>query len=329
MVLIMRMLGQNNTHEKKRSKYGFVFKIIIFVVLLISIMSFNIFDFIRVKVIDCFFFLTKPAQMLTELSSNMQLANDNSRIIDEIKTKNIALLHKVNELNYLKFENEKLRKLLQIEKFNGYDAIGAKINFNINYEKKENFVFINKGTSNGLKIGNAVINEKGLIGRITQIGNDWSQVMLVQNLGTKLPVLMTNSKVEALISGDSKDAIVEFVSENKEILDNDTVVTAGNGELFPRGIPIGIYKNKKISLFAITKNLDHVVVLKEKTQTKDDSKKIDPKYIPISSVKHTVKKSDQALNSTTTPTTNVIPVTENNQSKKSVEYQINKNKIDN
>lgn len=324
----MRMLGPNNTHEKKRSKYGFIFKIIIFVILLISIMSFNVFDFIRVKVIDCFFFLTKPAQMLTELSSNMQLANDNSKIIDEIKTKNIALLHQVNELNYLKFENEKLRKLLQIEKFNGYDAVGAKINFNINYEKKENFVFINKGSANGLKIGSAVINEKGLIGRITQIGSDWSQVMLVQNLGTKLPVLMVNSKVEALISGDSKDAIVEFVSENKEILDNDTVVTAGNGELFPRGIPIGIYKNKKISLFAITKNLDHVVVLKEKLQTKDDSKKIDPKYIPISSVKHAVKKPEPTSTVAGIPAANTATA-ENNQGKKPVEYQINKNKIDN
>lgn len=321
----MRMLGQNNTHEKKRSKYGFLLKIIVFVIVLVSIMSFNMFDFIRVKVIDCFFFLTKPAQMLTELSSNMQLANDSSKIIDEIKTKNISLLHQVNELKYLRFENEKLRKLLQIEPFNGYESIGAKINFNINYEKKENFIFINKGDSDGLKIGNSVINEKGLIGRITKIGHDWSQVMLVQNLGTKLPVLMVNSKVEALISGDSKDAIVEFVSENKEILDNDTVVTAGNGELFPRGIPIGIYKNKKISLFAVTKNLDHVVVLKEKIQTKDDSKKIDEKYIPISRI---IKTVSIKTNSSNNDAENKSPIpAANNKDKKIIEYQIDKNKI--
>lgn len=259
----MKILRNLNDDNSKKRKFKFVIRFLILIILISILLTFKSFDFIKVKILDVYFFLTKPAQIVTDISKNVNSVIEYQKILEDIKTENIKLLHKVNELKYIKFENEKLRKLLSLEKFTGYKYVGARIKMKIDYEKKDNFIFIDKGLESGIKIGDAVINGLGLVGRITQIGSDWSRVMLINNIGAKIPVLMQKSKVEALISGDSELAMVELVSENKELVENDTVVTAGTGESFPRGILVGKYQNKKIIPFVNYKNLDYVVVLSQ------------------------------------------------------------------
>lgn len=259
----MKILRNLNDDNSKKRKFKFVIRFLILIILISILLTFKSFDFIKVKILDVYFFLTKPAQIVTDISKNVNSVIEYQKILEDIKTENIKLLHKVNELKYIKFENEKLRKLLSLEKFTGYKYVGARIKMKIDYEKKDNFIFIDKGLESGIKIGDSVINGLGLVGRITQIGSDWSRVMLINNIGAKIPVLMQKSKVEALISGDSELAMVELVSENKELVENDTVVTAGTGESFPRGILVGKYQNKKIIPFVNYKNLDYVVVLSQ------------------------------------------------------------------
>ena len=273
----------SNSNGPKSGKKWWVIALAI-----VFIFAIKFFDEVSVKILDAYFFLTKPAQIVSELSKNVNSTQDNLKIIEELRTKNITLLHEVNTLKFLEFENKKLLTLLGIKRVKGYEFIGAKVTVNIDYEKKDNFIFIDKGKESSIKEGSAVINADGLIGRITQVGNNWSRVMLVQNLKSRVPVLMIKSDVEALISGDSKDAVVEIVSENKKLLDGDKVITSGTGELFPKGIVVGTYKNNKVISSVNYDNLDYVLVVQENKDAEADDvfsrdstlKKIAHKYLP-------------------------------------------------
>ena len=163
----MKILRNLNDDNSKKRKFKFVIRFLILIILISILLTFKSFDFIKVKILDVYFFLTKPAQIVTDISKNVNSVIEYQKILEDIKTENIKLLHKVNELKYIKFENEKLRKLLSLEKFTGYKYVGARIKMKIDYEKKDNFIFIDKGLESGIKIGDAVINGLGLVGRIT------------------------------------------------------------------------------------------------------------------------------------------------------------------
>jgi len=290
--------------------------IVIVAILFIIIIRF--FDDVSVKILDAYFFLTKPAQIVSELSKNVGNTQDNLKIMSELRTNNITLLHKLNTLKYLEFENKKLLTLLGIRRVKGYEFIGAKVTVNIDYEKKDNFIFIDKGKNYNIKEGSAVINADGLIGRIIQVGNEWSRVMLVQNIKSKLPILMVKADVEALISGDSKNAVVEIMSENKKLIEGDEVITSGTGELLPKGIVVGTYTKGKIISHVHYDNLDYVLIVQENKDAdaydvfaKDSTlKKLASKYLPSLFGADGKIKNEVDLNTTATKKSS----TENTQS---------------
>jgi len=272
----------SNNGPRSYKKHWVVFVAIAFIIIL------RFFDDVSVKILDAYFFLTKPAQIVSEFSKNVGNTQDNLKIIEELRTNNITLIHKLNTLKYLEFENKKLLTLLGIRRVKGYEFIGAKVTMNIDYEKKDNFIFIDKGKNYNIKEGSAVINADGLIGRIIQVGNEWSRVMLMQNIKSKLPILMVKANVEALISGDSKNAVVEIMAENKKLVEGDDVITSGTGELLPKGIVVGTYTKGKIISHVNYSNLDYVLIIQESKDAdaydvfaKDSTlKKLASKYLP-------------------------------------------------
>lgn len=276
-------MGRFSNHGPKSYK-----KTWIVVIAVVFIFAIKFFDEVSIKILDAYFFLTKPAQIVSELSKNVNNTQDNLKVMEELRTNNITLLHKVNKLKHLEFENKKLLTLLGIRRIKGYELIGAKVTVNVDYKKEANFIFIDKGKNYNIKEKSAVINADGLIGIVTQVGSDWSRVMLVHNTKSKVPVLMVKAQVEALVSGDSENSVVEIMAENKKLIEGDEVITSGTGEILPKGIVVGTYTNGKIISNVKYENLDYVLILQENKDVdaydvfeKDSTlKKLASKYLP-------------------------------------------------
>ena len=103
-----------------------------------------------------------------------------------------------------------------------------------------NTITINKGKKDNIDINMAVIDSIGLIGRISEVGEDYSIVELISNNNSKISVSI-NDTYGILDSYDKDNSvlIVKNVNKNNNIEIGNKVYTNGIGGIYPAGIYIG------------------------------------------------------------------------------------------
>ena len=134
----------------------------------------------------------------------------------------------------LEEENKTLKKLFDIKE-NNYEMItGIVLKRNKWYES----ITINKGKKDGIKKNMAVIDSEGLIGKISEVGNNYSVVSLLTNSNNKVAVNI-NDYYGILDGYESGYLIVRNVVKDNDIKIGDKVYTNGLGGIYPSGIYIG------------------------------------------------------------------------------------------
>jgi rod shape-determining protein MreC len=130
-----------------------------------------------------------------------------------------------------------------------YTYINATVvNRNIGYWY--NTLTIDKGSKNGIKKGDAVITNSGLIGKIINVSNFSSTVKLLttEEINNKISIKITNddNKYYGLLVGyDIYNNVyqIEGITESNKIQEGDMVTTTGLTDYFPSGLLIGYVKN--------------------------------------------------------------------------------------
>jgi rod shape-determining protein MreC len=101
-------------------------------------------------------------------------------------------------------------------------------------------IHINRGTRNGVAVGDPVVNEGGLIGRVTQVSATGAEVLLITDpnsaVHSREQVTRDNGLVVGTLSGD---LVFSFVDLDSEMRPGDLVVTSGETQAFPADIVIG------------------------------------------------------------------------------------------
>ncbi len=101
-------------------------------------------------------------------------------------------------------------------------------------------MILDAGKSNSVKPGQAVIDARGMIGRIFLAGNRTSWVILLTDLNSRIPVTIEPGHSPALLAGDNQKApMLETLAQGADIKPGDQVVTSGDGGILPPGLPIG------------------------------------------------------------------------------------------
>ena len=93
--------------------------------------------------------------------------------------------------------------------------------------------------------GQAVLDARGMIGRIYLTGSRTSWVILLTDLNSRTPVTISASagnsgNIQAMMTGDnSAYPTLDMVSHTVTLHDGDQVTSSGDGGLLPSGLPIG------------------------------------------------------------------------------------------
>lgn len=125
---------------------------------------------------------------------------------------------------------------------------------------------INLGRDQGVRIGYAVINGDGLVGRTVDAGTSVSRVLLLNDLNSRIPVLVGQGGVRALASGDNGAELrLDFLPDGATLYPGDEVYTSGSDGVLPRGLRVGVVTGSKgaykVRPFADLSALDVVSVL--------------------------------------------------------------------
>ena len=106
-------------------------------------------------------------------------------------------------------------------------------------------MLVNVGRKQGVKAGYAVMNGDGLVGRTVHVGENASRVILLNDLNSRVPVLVGPSAVRAILAGNNTDAPrLEFLPDSSEVFEDDEVYTSGHAGLLPRGLRIGVVSDR-------------------------------------------------------------------------------------
>jgi rod shape-determining protein MreC len=123
------------------------------------------------------------------------------------------------------------------------------------------------GSSKTVRIGNPVMNEHGLIGRITGVTGGVSRMVLLTDVASRTPVLVDRTDARAVLTGDGSDnPRLEFVRGVGSVQAGDRILSSGDGGGLPRGIPIGVAAKGidgswRVKLFSDRGAIDYVRVL--------------------------------------------------------------------
>jgi rod shape-determining protein MreC len=108
---------------------------------------------------------------------------------------------------------------------------------------------VDKGSDDGVKVGQPVINEEALIGRVTDVIGGSAQVTLITDQTMKVPARAGSRGVFGIVEpssvGNPTDLVMRFVPPGARLNPGDRVVTRGTEpddrktSLYPVGLPIG------------------------------------------------------------------------------------------
>jgi rod shape-determining protein MreC len=99
----------------------------------------------------------------------------------------------------------------------------------------------NAGSEAGIKPGNPVMSENGLVGRVVGVTNGVSRVLLLTDVASRTPVMIDRTNARAILTGDGgPNPKLEYLRGLDPVKSGDRVLTSGDGGVFPRGLPVGV-----------------------------------------------------------------------------------------
>ena len=133
-------------------------------------------------------------------------------------------------------------------------------------------VILDAGKAQGVKPGQAVVDARGMIGRIFLTGERTSWVILLSDLNSRIPVTIQPGNAQAIMAGDNSRApTIEIVSQGAELKAGNQVISSGDGGILPGGLPIGTLvadaNGFRVALFADQATAQDVQILDYKQPT--------------------------------------------------------------
>ncbi len=97
------------------------------------------------------------------------------------------------------------------------------------------------GVEQGVRIGNPVMTEHGLVGRVLGVAKGVSRILMVTDVSSRVPVMDDRTDSRAILTGDgSGSPTLEYLRGEDPVKTGDRILTSGDGGLFPRGLPVGV-----------------------------------------------------------------------------------------
>lgn len=102
-------------------------------------------------------------------------------------------------------------------------------------------VLLSVGPNHAIRKGEIALDERGLVGRVTEVGARTARVLLITDLNSRIPVILENSRAHAILVGtNGPRPRLMYWPEGTMPQEGERVVTSAEASAFPANLPIGI-----------------------------------------------------------------------------------------
>ncbi|WII73765.1 rod shape-determining protein MreC [Bdellovibrio sp. 22V] len=175
---------------------------------------------------------------------------------EELKSSNNELQARLEKMNELLMENDRLRGLLTFKEQTKMSLMAAQV-IGRDLVIDHNTVTINKGTNDGLKAGQAVITTGGVLGYIFKPEAFTSHVMLITDRYAVVDGIVQRTRAHGIVEGKSQyGCSLKYVEKTEDVKEGDLVVTGGLDNIFPKGFPVAVVESVERKTFSVSLKVD-------------------------------------------------------------------------
>ena len=225
--------------------YLLIFLISISIVSIVIDLKYPSTNYIRVIIND---FIVNPIQFIVKTPSNFfySLIEEKETInqlrlkIDKLQEDNKVMKMNLQRIDILQNEIDRLRSIkskmakkiqnIKIAKIIQRDAIPNKESIKMSI-----------GSKDFIKIGQTVMGTNGLVGQVVEVSMYSSKVLLITDVNSNVPAIITRTGKQVIVKGRSQDDFLEisFLSNDTDIRSGDLIVTSGHAGRFISSLNIG------------------------------------------------------------------------------------------
>jgi rod shape-determining protein MreC len=101
-------------------------------------------------------------------------------------------------------------------------------------------VLLSLGPNHGITKGQIVLDDHGLVGRVTEVGTRSARVLLLTDLNSRIPVILENSRARAILVGTNGNRPrLQHWAEGTQPAEGERIITSPEANVFPAGLPVG------------------------------------------------------------------------------------------
>ena len=226
----------------------FTFFSILSVVLLVADARFNYLQVLRQSIAAVVYPLQRvssvPGSLVVRIGEFFVTQSQLQRENEQLRRQELLNIGATQVGKSLESENQHLRQLLGLRERLPREFIAAEIL----YSHRDPFtrrVVVDKGFQHGVKAGQAVVDEAGVVGQVTRVFAWVSEVTLVTDKEQAVPIQSVRSGLRGVTFGIGYDGTLElrFMPVNADIQNGDLLVTSGIDGTYPPGLPVAVVSN--------------------------------------------------------------------------------------
>ncbi|HEY9641546.1 MAG TPA: rod shape-determining protein MreC [Coleofasciculaceae cyanobacterium] len=109
-------------------------------------------------------------------------------------------------------------------------------------------VILGRGRRDGIQVGAIAAGNGGIVGRVTQVTENSSRVLLISDPTSQVGVTISRSRYMGYIRGQAANRVVmEFFDKVPDVRPGDVVATSSYSKLFPPGLPVGVVESVNLN----------------------------------------------------------------------------------
>jgi rod shape-determining protein MreC len=157
----------------------------------------------------------------------------------KVRQAELSLL--ANQSEFLLIENQNLRQLMDLQKQVQFETLPVEILFNPPNPISQRIV-INRGSNDGLKLGNPIASDSGILGQVIRVYDRSAEVSLLEDRDFAVPVQVARNGLRAAVFGAGRGNPLELrylpVASDLEV--GDVLITSGIDGVYPPGFAVAV-----------------------------------------------------------------------------------------
>ena len=185
-------------------------------------------------------------ELTARIERGLSWAGNYVRALDEnnrLRTANIQLSSEVARLREAQRQNEELQQLLGLRAELTPPMLAARIIGKDVARQPLTSFMLDVGRADGVADNMAVIDGRGILGKVTLVSEHYAKVMSYVNPDFNVPARIERLGVDGNVRWNSETPdvlVMQYVPKTNSVVAGDRVVTSGFSQIFHSGYPIGV-----------------------------------------------------------------------------------------